>query len=102
MISDPINIYGLDFFVANHFAISNEPVFVTISNPDYPDHMSIIGLTISMGEIGFQIVRSGDGVTMGYYIIKIDNVVSKEEFMDHLILNYPGYMEWLLFHPEWL
>lgn len=91
MVKDPVaqpeNWVELSGMVRRHFESSDEPLF------SFNKKGSIV-LTTSYGHAGFAIVNVG-------YVIN-GGAVNREQFLEQMIEEYPDYMEWFLFHPEWL
>lgn len=90
MIADPIYVGRDVSLIKRHFKGSTEPIFVTVSGA--------LGVTLSVGLVAWQIVTIGE---TRYYVGDLSKEVSREQFIDYIMQNYPDYFEWLLFHPEW-
>lgn len=91
MISDPISVDKDLSLIKRHFKGSTESIFVTVSG--------VLGVTLGVGLVAWQIVIIGG---TRYYVGGISKQVSREQFIDYIMQNYPDHFEWLLFHPEWL
>lgn len=91
MIADPISVDKDVSLIERHFKSSKEPIFVTVSGA--------LGVTLGVGIVAWQIVTLGK---TRYYVSSIEKEVSREQFADYMMCNYPDHFEWLLFHPEWL
>lgn len=92
MISDPIDILGTTI-VQDHFRIYSDLLFVSVDT-------SVVSLIRGCGDSVWAITRYGES-GRAYHDCSIGEI-SKERFVEYMAEEYPDYLEWLLFHPEWL
>lgn len=91
MIADPIKVLGTNI-VQEHFAKSSEPIFVVGDG-------LMLALTTGIGQAAWYILTYGSsGPEYHDDCVR----VTREQFVDYMAQNYHDYLEWLLFHPEWL
>lgn len=104
MIAEPIvysvmNNDDVSKLIRDHFDISSEPIFNVLY---LSEHSVSLQLTTSFGHAAFSISDYDHNGGRKVYDVGSGLVLSKEDFLYYMTENYPEYLEWFLFHPEWL
>lgn len=103
MIAEPIIYDSYQELVAVSKLGNYQPQFVfTMASNSFWPQIGLYGTYQYNGStyLGFTFVVIIIGFSLLYQVD--DNTVKREQFIEYLEQHHPDYLEWFLFHPEYL